>query len=677
MTLIKPQARFNARAPTARVVVAMTCAVIAMIGIAMPAAAQRKPARPPDLATLDLEQLMDIEVVFAASKRHQNPREVASVVTVVSSAQIRQHGYQTLADVLRSVPSFYISYDRNYAYVGVRGFSQAGDYSTRVLLLVNGLRTNDNIYEGASVGEEFLLDLDIVDRVEIVRGPSAAIYGSSAFFAVINVVTKRGADLNGGELAVSAASFGSYTGRATYGTSFKNGIEMLASASMTDAAGQSLYFAEYDDPATNGGIALDADAEGSHKLFLSASKGNFAFEASRAARKKHIPTGAFYTAFNDSRSFTIDRLLLAGLSYDRAFAKGSINGRLHTGRWDFEGQYSYDGQAVPNEDRAYGEWIGLDVGATRSFARSVLTVGFEVRENYRQDQKNWNPEPYEVFVDASATSRRLGMFAQNELRIIKPLVLYTGVRQDWYQTFGTATSPRVGLIYNPGSATTLKAMLGRAFRSPNEYEYRYGGFNYKINTLLGPERITTVELAAERRIGPGVRLTAAAFRNNITDLITLTTDTVDGLFVFRNAGHIRSSGLELGFGWNRGRGITGDVNMSWQKTADRETGVRLTNSPQRLAKAQLLVPILRDRLTAGFNAQYVGARGTLAGREAKEYVLTNLSLLAPQLLPHLELSATAYNLLNAAYAFPGSEEHLQDMIAQDGRSFRLKATYRF
>src|SRR6185295_13268006 len=92
---------------------------------------------------------------------------------------------------------------RSASHVGVRGFERPGDPTTRVLVLMNGLRTNNNIYDAAGVGEEFLVDADI--------------YGSNAFFAVINVVTLTGQTLKGAEVAASAASFGTYGGRASYG----------------------------------------------------------------------------------------------------------------------------------------------------------------------------------------------------------------------------------------------------------------------------------------------------------------------------------------------------------------------------------------------------------------------------------------------------------------------------
>jgi iron complex outermembrane receptor protein len=661
----------------ARRVAGLLLALTLLAGTASPGLGQARPPQPPDLTTLDLEQLMQLEVVFAASKRNQNPREVASVVSVVTAAQIAQHGYRTLADVLRSLPSFYVSYDRNYSYVGVRGFARPGDYSSRVLLLLNGLRTNDNIYDQASIGEEFVVDVDLIDRVEVVRGPSAAIYGSSAFFAVINVVTKRGADVHGAELSGSGGSFESYTGRATYGTKLGNGIEALTSASIVNRAGPAeLYYAEFDDPSSGGGMARDADGESAHKLFASLSRGNLSFEASHSSRNKIIPTGAYETIFGDPRTRTLDQMSLARLTYDRSLEQGSVSARLHAGRSRYHGEYVYE-VAAPNQDLGIGEWWGADLDLTRPlWKRNLITAGVEYRNNHRQDQRNYDRAPYASYIDERHESQRVGIFAQNELKLFAPLVLYAGVRHDWYDTFGSMTTPRLGAIYNPDAATTLKLMGGRAFRAPNEYELHYaGGLGYKANPSLGPERIETLELAVERRIGGGMRLIASGFRNQITELISLQRDPADDLVVFQNLGRIRSQGVELGLDVNRGRGPTGHVGYAYQKTTDRDTGVELTNSPNHMAKVGILVPF--GGWTTGLETQYVSDRQTLGGAEARGYTVSNLSLNLPRVIGRLETSATIYNLFGTTYGFPGSEEHVQDIIQQDGRTFRIKATLRF
>ena len=145
----------------------------------------------PDLSLNDLRQVR-VERVFGASERLQPVTEAPASVTIVTAEDIRRYGYRTLADILRGVRGFYVSNDRNYSYVGARGFAKPGDYNTRILLLVNGHRVNDNVYDQASVGGEFGLDMAAIERVEIIRGPAASLYGTNAVFGVINVITRTG-----------------------------------------------------------------------------------------------------------------------------------------------------------------------------------------------------------------------------------------------------------------------------------------------------------------------------------------------------------------------------------------------------------------------------------------------------------------------------------------------------
>jgi outer membrane cobalamin receptor len=645
-------------------------------------AAAQQPTPPPraavDASTMDLEQLMKIEVVVAGSKRAQQTRDVASFVSVVTAADIKQHGYRTLSAVLKTLPSFYLSDDRNYSFLGVRGFERSGDYNSRVLLLLNGQRTNENVYNQAYLGQEFSIDLDVIDRIEVIRGPAAAIYGSSAFFAVINVVTKSGASLQGGEVAASAASYGTYGARATYGKAFAEDADVMVSASFSDSRGQNLYFPEYDNPATNNGFATNADHEGYHKLLATASKGNFSFQASNSSRDKGIPTGAFGTLFNDNRSRTTDALSLANVGYNRAFARSTFSTSIFAGHWTYTGSYAYEPGVAPNQDDDVGNWWGADVSATHTFSRHFLTVGAEFQDDFRQNQKNFDPEPYVLYTDVRGESVHAGVFAQDEIQLLDPLVLYAGIRLDRYEAFGSATSPRLGLIYTPDGATTVKLLAGHAFRAPNDYELHFESSLFRPNPDLQPERIETLELIAERLIGGGVQLSASTFRNRLSALINQLVDSSDNnRLVFDNADAIESRGVELGLRVNRGHGLTGSLTYALQKTEDRKTGIELTNSPRQMAKLELRAPLDVRDITAGVDAQYVGDRHTITGGVAPGQVVTNLSLLAPLVFRGFDVSATVYNLFAIKYGIPAGDEHLQNTIPQDGRSFRIQTTLHY
>ncbi len=202
---------------------------------------------------------MDVPVrtVYSASMRTQTLAEAPASVTIITADEIQKYGYRTLADILKSVRGFYVSYDRNYDYLGIRGFSRTGDYNSRVLLMVDGHRINDNVYDSAAIGTEFILDVDLIDRVEIVRGPASALYGSNAFFGVINVITRSGAQLKGGEVAAGAGSFYSWQARATYGGKFWDNGEYLFSISRYMTPGQELHFQEFDTPPSHPGTHED------------------------------------------------------------------------------------------------------------------------------------------------------------------------------------------------------------------------------------------------------------------------------------------------------------------------------------------------------------------------------------------------------------------------------------
>src|ERR1041385_152311 len=237
--------------PGASVVLGL--AALVFLTASAPAAGNESAAAPPASPTdISFEELvkMEIPTVEAASKYKQKTTEAPSSVTIITSDEVKKYGHRTLADILASAPGLYVTYDRAYSFLGVRGFNR-GDYNSRVLLLVDGHRVNNSLSDGAFISTEFILDVDLIDRVEIIRGPGSSLYGNNAFFGVINVITRRGRDMprNGAELSGEVASFDTYKGRATYGNKFNNGLELLLSGTLYDSAGQErLFYKEFQSP---------------------------------------------------------------------------------------------------------------------------------------------------------------------------------------------------------------------------------------------------------------------------------------------------------------------------------------------------------------------------------------------------------------------------------------------
>lgn len=178
-----------------------TCLLALLLGLPMASTAAS------DLASTPLNALLDMEV-SGASKFTLHMSDAPASVSVMAAAQIRALGLRTLAEVLQTVRGLATTNDRTYTYLSVRGMWVPGDYNTRVLVLVDGNRINDTVYEQGLLGSEFPLDIDLVERVEFIPGQGSAVHGANALYGVVNVVTRHPAQGAGREIAVALALTG-------------------------------------------------------------------------------------------------------------------------------------------------------------------------------------------------------------------------------------------------------------------------------------------------------------------------------------------------------------------------------------------------------------------------------------------------------------------------------------
>ena len=639
------------------------------------------------VGAMELDLFQDIPSVYSASKHEQAVTEAPAFVSIVTAEEIARYGYRNLSEILASLPGFYPTYDRAYHYLGARGFSRPGDYNTRLLLLVDGIRLNDAVYDGGSTGTEFLLDVDLIERVEVVRGPASSLYGSNALLGVINVITKRGRDLQGVEFSGDVGSQESYKARLSYGKRLAGGMEIILSGTYFESQGdKSPYYQEYDDPTTNDGVYEDNDDTRTYSVFGKLSYGSFLVEGAYAMRDKGMPTGAYGVVFNDDRNYVSDGEYFVSLSYEHAYPQGwEILARTYLAGYPYEGDYVWDWAEeedeepylVVNRDEADARWWGVEAqGSRRLFDAHFLTLGAEYRDNYRQDQLNFDEE---IYLDDRRSSKFGALFVQDEWQLTGGLIINAGLRYDYFEDYDGNFNPRVAVIYSPFERSTLKLLYGEAFRTPNVYEqyYQDGGESQKAAPLLEPETVRTFEVVWEQFLGRSLRGTVAGFYYNIEDLINLETDPEDELLVFANVDEVEAIGLEVELEGKWPGGIEGRLSYSYQDAEDKESGEGLTNSPNHLAKANLIFPIIRERLFAGAELQYTSGMKTKSGDETESSLLTNLTLFNYTLPDRLQISASVYNLFDEDIEHPTSEELLQDTILQDGRTFRLKATVTF
>ncbi len=648
-------------------------AIVCLAGVAWAGSANAQaPSTPPPITDLTLEQLGRVEVntVFGASRYLQRVTDAPSAVTIITHDEIERFGYRTLAEILRGVRGFYVTNDRNYSYLGVRGFNRPGDYNSRVLLLLDGHRMNEPIYDLALLGTEFPLAVEVIERVEIVRGPSSSIYGTSAFFAVINIITKKAAALQSLQAAVDGGTLATRQIEGSYGRETANGTDLVLAGSVFATHGVSTY------TIPNVGTSHDMDTDRAWTLLGSAAHGNWSFAGLATSRDKRIPTGAFGIALDDRRSQTFDRRSYAELTYDGSW-RGT--GMLWRGSYD---HYGYDGHYVYSDhtgvrtlfqDSAQADWLSTDVMLTRRIARRhFLTAGLEYRNNLRQNQLAFDVEPYAPYIDERRSSQVGATYLQDEVTLSSRLAITAGLRHDWSTTSEGSTNARIAAIIKPIPEASLKLLHGSAFRAPNPYELYY----YPNPHGLKPETIRTSEIIWEQYVQRWFRASMSGFLYHADNLISQVAEpnTRDG-FVFANVDEANASGIEL-----EAEGALRNVHVlasyTFENVRTDPDDQPLSNSPRHLSRLQVTGPIVPRLLFVGVETLYTGDRLTLAGQVAEGRLLGNLTLTTRQ-LSRAKLSLTIGNVLNRSYVDPGAEEHPGDVIAQQGRTVRAKVSWRF
>lgn len=614
-------------------------------------------------------------VISSASRYGQSTYEAPASVTVVSREEIRRFGYRTLGEVLAATGGMFTSYDRNYTYLTVRGLAKPGDFNTRVLVLLDGRRLNQPVDDSSLLGTEGVVDLETVERVEVIRGPGSTLYGTNAFYAVVNLVTRTGASAKGAEARLAGGSFESGYASLSGGTRTAGGLDVFAAASGYTTRGPDLYFPEFDEPETNDGRAVGLDGDRFGRTLVRVMRGDFLVEGLYSSRRKEIPTASYETVFGDPRAQTEEGGGMLSASYEHAFE--DLSRVWATASYQsafYDGDYPYADEGLVS-DYIRSRWFTLEGQYQRFVAgRHRISVGGEARRNARLEQGV--PGAFED----SRSSWVLAGFLQGEFHLGERVTLYAGGRYDHYDTFGGTFNPRVALVAEPWTGTFLKGVYGRAFRAPSAYELYYedGSMTQKPALTLEPERLETFEVALERRVRPGLKASLSVYHTRVEDLIGLVTDPADDLLVYTNGETAESTGVEAGLEGQITSRLFARASYAFQQAEEGPENLRPVGSPRHVAHLATSLSLLEGQLVPGLEVYYLGARPTLAGGQAADHALAGLTLqVRPKAVPRLELLAKVGNLLDREYSDPGGEEHRQDLLMRDGRTAWLSVRFRF
>lgn len=666
----------------------ITPVALQAVAMLMAVAGASASGNPDDLLSLSVEQLSHIKVSTAAL-HDQEIKDAPADMTLITAEDIRRYGWRTLGEILNHVRGFYMTWDHTYQEAGTAGYSIPGDWSTRILVLVNGHNMTDNIFGSASYfDQDFVIDMTLVDRIEIVRGTSSSLYGSNGILATINVITKRPGSEAGASLRAEAGTLGEKRATATASYGLPRGISLIASGTLFNDAGQhDIYFPQYDTPATNNGNAVGMDGDRGYRFFLDATAGNWEILAFAGARVKTQPISWVDTIFNDPGTRATDERTAVVVSWTRQFA-GNRTLRW-ANSWDdylYRGTYLYPlanddvtGASGIDTNKEYdnGRWLTSVFTYRLPFLSGNLTAGGEGKLDLRALQSEADVLPvYNTQLYVNKRDKAAAGFVQQEWKAWARWDFTMGGRYDWSYYRNAAFSPRGGVVFHADRRTTIKLIYGRGFRNPNANELYFSAANANVaNPSLKPEEANSIDLGVYRDIGRHWTLGITADRI-VDNGVIVPIYTTAGASEFVNSGSFHGIGLG---GEIQGKPFrNADFDASFQQQQSwLENRATLPNSPRGLGKVRVSIPLKGSPLLLSGGLLYESERRTLADARLQPVWLPELTLVTKNLPSGVDIQAGVRNLSNTRYVDPAGLTPSVDTIVQPGRTYFVTVRHRF
>jgi vitamin B12 transporter len=603
-----------------------------------------------------------VETLIVTASRTPVPAlQVGSSVTVLDRDYLEGRQSPILSDTLRGVPGFAVS--RGGMPGSLTQLRVRGAEANQVLVLIDGVEAND-----PAAGGEFNFAhvlADDIERVEIVRGPQSALWGSDALAGVVNILTRQGEPGVHGSAFAEGGSFG------------------------TAHAGVSLGGAGSDYGFRLSGAVLDSDGD---NISRAGDEDDGYENATLGFNINWRPIPAFALVFSgrrvsgtnehDGTDFTTGLPADAGLETDFEQAYGRASGQLELfeGRW----QHTLTGTITDTDNDNLASGIGTDStagrktrfvyqsdawlgGSDRQSARHVLSLAFEheAEDFHQRGTTTIFGDPNQ---DLDARSHALA--GEYRLLFSEQLSVSVGLRHDWNSDFGDDTSWRItGTYALPRTGTRLRAAYGTATKNPTFTE-RFGFFTEESdpffvgNPDLQPEESDGWEAGVEQSFAGGRgHLALTWFRQDLEDEINgFVFDPASGVFTALNLdGRSRRHGLEVSgrFGIAPGLEVAADYTWLDATQQDAFTGgqVREVRRPEHNANANLDWRFAGDRARLNLNVAYNGEQGDVffpppafaaVPVTLDEFVLVALAG-SWQFSDHVELFGRVENLLDDDY----------------------------
>jgi len=597
-----------------------------------------------------LEDLMNIEVV-SATRIKQNITEAPSIMTVITAQQIRERGYQSVAEAVRTVPGFSMWVDNFISSISVRGFNSIQGWNQNLKIMIDGQPVSCRPANWTFI-DEALIPIRCVKKIEVIKGPASALYGANAYLGAINIITFDGERFDSVEVTGIGGSLDTYGGSFVVGKKIDN-IDFMAafSAQRSNRSGLSL-----PDPVPKEYANMKSENDISKpKCFY----GKISY--------KGLTMSANYQRFYKYAEFTDFSTFGDSLNcMNNWFVKGEYKKSLFRDRLDCKGSFAY-GETVPDykydklqlNDQFYikkelgAQFIDFATEAFYKFAqKNSIGIGIDYTTEDQQLQNNYSVNMItgeeKLLSDHSAPQPRkdfnnLGIYAQYVFYPKPGIGLTGGLRFDSHNRYGNSTTYRIGLTNHISEKLYMKILYGTSFKSPTPrqlFDPPYSApdaHDTEGNRNLTPQYARTFETLLGFNLTKTLHGKLGGFYTRIKDGIELRpVDTGTGYTYYQT--DLKSFGFEGGLDAQFSKDLKGCMNFSYQKTRYDETDKNTDFVPQITVNAGLNY-IFMDYLNINLENIFVGKRISPKKLDADKYA-------NPEYQPDENYKIPAYLLVN-------------------------------